>query len=95
MQQACHELDLYTWFFGMPEKVFSFTETYGLDNPNRTPGEAIHSGAASAAVTDTAGHEVLLTDFINSVHDDREPLITGDSAKLATELALRIYGKLV
>jgi UDP-N-acetyl-2-amino-2-deoxyglucuronate dehydrogenase len=153
MQQACHELDLYTWFFGLPDKVYSFTNTYGhdievedhgvsifrydsgmtgsfiastvafpgfppaltlhtekgsviltngritgwhiqgMDNPSKEPQGPIHSGAASAAVADTIGHEVLLRDFISAVHDNSEPLIPGESAKLATELALRIYGK--
>ncbi len=154
MQQACHELDLYTWFFGLPEKVYSLTGTYGhdievedhgvalfrfpngmtgsfiastvaypgfdptltlhtekgtviltngritgwhihgRDNPTTEPQGPIHSGAASAAVSDTTGHEALLKDFINAVHNDSAPLIPGESAKLATELALRIYGKL-
>ncbi len=153
MQQACHELDLYTWFFGLPDKVYSFTDTYGhdievedhgvsifryvngmigsfiastvaypgfdptltlhtekgsviltngrisewhiqgMDNPSKEPQGPIHSGAASAAVADTTGHEKLLKDFISAVHNDCEPLIPGESAKLATELALRIYGK--
>jgi len=153
MQQACHELDLYTWFFGLPNKVSSFTDTYGhdikvedhgvsifrydsgmtgsfiastvaypgfpptltlhtekgsvivtngritgwhiqgMDNPSREPQGPIHSGAASAAVADTLGHEVLLKDFISAVHNNREPLIPGESAKMATELALMIYGK--
>lgn len=151
MQQACHELDLYTWFFGMPEHVCSFIDTFshdievedhgaaifrhtdgmigsfvastiafpgfdptltlhtekgtvvvtngiitgwhipGHDNPSRVPDRVIHSGAASAAVTDTAGHEALLSDFVESVHEDRKPLVSGESAKSATELALRIY----
>jgi UDP-N-acetyl-2-amino-2-deoxyglucuronate dehydrogenase len=153
MQQACHELDLYTWFFGLPDKVFSFTNTYGHDievedhgasifryangmtgsfvastvaypgfdpiltihtekgsviltngritgwhiqgaeNPSIEPQGPIHSGAASVAVADTIGHEALLRDFINAVQNNSEPLIPGESAKLATLLALRIYGK--
>jgi UDP-N-acetyl-2-amino-2-deoxyglucuronate dehydrogenase len=27
MQQACHQVDLYAWFFGMPKSVKSFTAT--------------------------------------------------------------------
>jgi len=154
MQQACHELDLYAWFFGLPDKVYSFTGTYGhkievedhgvaifryengmtgsfiastvaypgfeptltlhaekgsviltngritgwhiqgVDNPSRTPEGTIHSGASSAAVSDTTGHESLLKDFIRAVYNNSEPLISGESAKPATELALRIYGRL-
>jgi predicted dehydrogenase len=28
MQQACHNLDLYTWFFGMPKQVVSMLDTF-------------------------------------------------------------------
>ena len=153
MQQACHELDLYTWFFGLPDEVYSFTNTYdhdievedhgvsifrhkngmtgsfiastvaypgfdpiltlhtekgsvvltngritawhirGIDNPSQEPHGSIHSGAASATVADTAGHEALLKDFIHSIRNNSAPLVSGESAKLATELALKIYGK--
>lgn len=153
MQQACHELDLYTWFFGQPLKVFSLFDTFahnievedhgaalfhhengmlgtfiastvacpgfpptltihtekgtiivtngkitgwhieGIENPSVISAEAIHSGAASAAVDNTQEHEALLADFINAVSDDREPAVSGESARQATALALRIYGR--
>ena len=28
MQQACHNIDIYTWFFGLPEKVVSMMGTF-------------------------------------------------------------------
>jgi UDP-N-acetyl-2-amino-2-deoxyglucuronate dehydrogenase len=28
MQQACHNLDIYTWFFGLPQRVISMLGTY-------------------------------------------------------------------
>lgn len=154
IQQACHQVDLYVWFFGMPEQVSAFTETYahnidvedhgvaifrhpngmtgsfiastvahpgfdpvltvhtekgsfvmtngrisqwmvsGIDNPSREPDGVLHSGATSAAVTDTSGHEAIIRDFVQAVREKREPAVNGDSARLATELILRIYGKL-
>lgn len=154
IQQACHELDLYTWFFGQPQKVFSFTETFarnievedhgaalfhhengmigtfiastvaypgfpptltihsekgtviitngkitgwhieGVENPSKITKETIHSGAASAVVTDTQGHESILADFINAVRENKDPAVSGESAREATALALRIYNKL-
>lgn len=153
LQQACHELDLYTWFFGQPQRVFSLTDTFahnievedhgaalfhhengmigtfiastvaypgfpptltihtekgtviitngkitgwhidGLKNPTKKTTQAIHSGAASAAVTDTQGHEAILSDFINAVKENRDPAVSGESAREATALALRIYKK--
>jgi len=154
IQQACHELDLYSWFFGQPHKVFSLIDTFahnievedhgaalfhhengmigtfiastvaypgfppiltihtkkgtiiitngkitswhidGLENPCRQTTEAIHSGAASAAVNDTQGHEAILSDFITAVRENRDPAVSGESAREATVLALRIYDKL-
>jgi predicted dehydrogenase len=62
-----------------------------LANPSRPPEAAIHSGAASAAVTDTSGHEAILADFIAAIREDREPAVTGESARQTTELILSIY----
>jgi predicted dehydrogenase len=153
MQQACHQLDLYLWFFGMPRAVKSFTATLahrmeaedhgaavlqhpggmigtivastvarpgfparleihgaagsiimendiitrwmvdGVDNPSRPPSGVIHSGAGStgAIVADTSGHEAIVSDFIQAVRDHRPPAVTGEDARLTTELVLRIY----
>lgn len=150
VQQASHNIDIYTWFFGMPDKVTSMLGTFahdievedhgacllrhangmigtivastiarpgfparlemhaergsvvlendvitrwdvdGEENPSTRPSGAIHSGA-SVAVTDTAGHEAILQDFIEAVRDDRDPAVSGESARAATELILRIY----
>jgi predicted dehydrogenase len=151
MQQASHQIDLYGWMFGKPERVKSAIATLahrmeaedhgaavlqhaggmigtivastvarpgfparieihaeagsltlendlitcwlveGLENPSRPPAAAIHSGAASAAVADTSGHEAILTDFIAAIREDREPAVTGESARQTTELILEIY----
>ena len=151
MQQASHQIDLYSWMFGKPERVKSLTGTLahrmeaedhgaallqhpggligtiiastvarpgfparleihaeagsitlendlitrwlveGLENPSRPPAAAIHSGAGSAAVTDTSGHEALLADFISAIREDREPAVAGEAARQTTELILAIY----
>ncbi len=151
MHQASHQLDLYTWFFGLPQKVLAACGTFlhrievedhgaaifqhpngmigtfvastccrpgfsarmeihtergsvilendritqwrveGIENPSRAPTASIHDGATSAAVTDTAGHEAILADFVAAVREGREPAISGASARMATELALRVY----
>lgn len=153
LQQACHELDLYIWYFGMPEGVQSLTGTFahnievedtgaalfhhtdgmigtfsattnaypgfppvltlqtekgtvivtngkitgwhinGISNPSRSAGEKLHSGAGSAQVADTFGHEVIIKDFISAIRNNHEPAVPGESARKATELALRIYGR--
>ncbi|MGH8017844.1 MAG: Gfo/Idh/MocA family protein, partial [Opitutaceae bacterium] len=62
----------------------------GVENP-ASKGFEVHDGATSATVADTAGHEAILRDFIEAVRDNREPLVSGVSARDATELILRIY----
>ena len=151
IQQAVHNLDIYCWFFGVPEKVVSVLGTFchevdvedhgaallkhgsgmigtivastaarpgfparldihaevgsivmendgitvwevdGIDNPSRQPDFKVHSGAASASVSDTAGHEAIIRDFVDAVREDRAPAVTGESARMATELVLQIY----
>lgn len=151
MQQAAHNVDIYTWFFGMPAHVVSAMGTFchamegedhgaallkyadgmvgtiiastsckpgfparleihaergtvvlendvitvwavdGMENPSATGNTKIHNGAATAVVSDTAGHEALLQDFVQAVREDRAPLVSGEEARLATDLVLRIY----
>ena len=67
-------------------------EVEGVENPTqKDPEFEVHSGADSAAVTDTSGHEAILQDFIDAVRDARDPAVPAASGRLATELVLRIY----
>jgi predicted dehydrogenase len=151
IQQACHQIDLYGWFFGRPEKTVSMLGTFMHDiegedhgvailkhsngmigtieastctypgfeasfaihtekgslrminnivvdwqfpeikNPSVSQGMIFHSGAGSAAVKDTSGHETIILDFIDAVVTDREPMVSGKAARLATEIVLDIY----
>lgn len=65
-------------------------EVGGIENPSTEPAGAIHSGA-SVSVTDTFGHEAILKDFADAVRKGRDPAVTGESAREASELILRIY----
>jgi predicted dehydrogenase len=68
-------------------------EIDGTPNPAaaRTAGFQVHSGAATAAVSDTAGHEAIILDFVAAIRQKRAPVAPAASARLATELALAIY----
>jgi UDP-N-acetyl-2-amino-2-deoxyglucuronate dehydrogenase len=143
MQQASHQVDLYRWFFGMPESVKSFTgtmahrmeaedhgaailrhnngmigtiiastvakpgfparieihaeagslvmendvisrwEVEGVPNPSRPPEGVIHGGAGAggAKVSDTKGHEAILSDFMEAIVEKRPPLASGEDAR--------------
>jgi predicted dehydrogenase len=155
MQQAAHNVDVYVWLFGLPEKVASAMGTFchdmegedhgaallsyangmvgtiiastsckpgfparlevhaekgtvvlendvitvceveGMENPSATGDTVIHDGAASASVSDTAGHEAILTDFVQAVREGRDPIVPGEDARRATDLILQIYGNTI
>jgi UDP-N-acetyl-2-amino-2-deoxyglucuronate dehydrogenase len=72
--------------------VITHWEIEGLENPSpQNPDRNKHTGAASPFVNDTANHELIIKDFIESIQTGREPLITGESARNATEIILDIY----
>ena len=151
IQQACHYIDLYYWFFGKPSKLISKLGTFihdlevedhgavicehidgmistitastatkpgfpakmeiysdkgylilendvitqwqieGIDNPSKDSNKNSHTGSSTATVEDTTNHEFILNDFVDAIISDRDPLITGESAKNATEIILDIY----
>jgi predicted dehydrogenase len=151
MQQASHYIDIYSWFFGKPEKVVSMLGTFvhnietedhgaallrhpngmigsivastaakpgfdarlevhsekgtfvlendvittwaveGIKNPSNSKDIKIFSGASSFAVKHTHLHEAVIKDFINAIKENREPIVNGKSARLTTEIILKIY----
>ncbi len=151
IQQAAHNVDIFTWFFGMPSKVVSMLDTFtheievedhgvallryangmigsitastatkpgfapvleihgergslvmendeitawhveGVERPKQQADFEVHSGAGTAAVENTSGHEAILTDFIEAVETGRQPAVPASSGRLATELVLQIY----
>jgi len=151
IQQAAHNVDIYCWYFGVPDKVASALGTFahdiegedhgvallrhadgmigtitastvaspgfparleihaergavimenadittwavdGVDNPHVADGIARHSGATSAKVKDTAGHEAIVKDFVRACREGRDPMVPGESARMATDLILKIY----
>ncbi len=152
IQQAVHYIDLYAWYFGIPEKITSHlsklhhnieAEDYGIaicshsngmigniiassaikpgfparmeihtskgtvimendiitlwsiegiENPTQKSSLAQkHTGASNPFVNDTANHELIISDFIDSIKEDREPLINGESGEMATRIVLDIY----
>jgi predicted dehydrogenase len=71
--------------------VISTWEVAGVENPSQAAGFKVHSGASNAAVSETEGHETIIRDFIAAVREDRDPIVPPASARMATELVLRIY----
>lgn len=152
IQQASHNIDIYGWFFGKPQKTVSMLATfmhrmegedYGtallqhpggmigtitastatwpgfppelnihtekgsltlkndiitewnikdIPNPSVSAKLDIHSGAGSATISQTGGHEAIITDFIDAVKLNLKPAVSGEDARLATEIILNIYG---
>lgn len=71
--------------------VITHWEIKGLDNPTQQKNVNTHTGATSALVDDTINHEFVIKDFIESIKTNKEPLITGEFARNATEIILQIY----
>lgn len=71
--------------------VITHWDIEGLENPSEQKNISTHTGAATASVEDTTNHEFLIKDFINAIKQNGEPLVSGESAKTATELILEIY----
>jgi predicted dehydrogenase len=73
--------------------VITAWDIEGLANPTTqnvtTKNE--HTGAATAVVNDTKNHELIIADLVEAIKTDGDPLITGDSARNATEIILDIY----
>ncbi|PCJ98394.1 MAG: oxidoreductase [Flavobacteriaceae bacterium] len=64
----------------------------GLENPTaQESNKNTHTGAATAAVDDTTNHELVIQDFIEAIETGRDALVTGESARNATEIILDIY----
>lgn len=71
--------------------IITFWNMDGVANPSISTGLKIHDGATSAAVADGGGHERIIIDFIEAVKQNRPPVVSGDEARLATEIVLDIY----
>ncbi len=71
--------------------VITHWEIEGLENPSMQTNTNVHTGSSSASVEDTQNHEQKKKKKISSIKENKEPLITGQSAKNATEIILDIY----
>ena len=62
-----------------------------MPNPSKSAGLELHSGASTNAVTATTGHETLLRDFAEKCRNGGKVLVSGEDARTASELILKIY----
>lgn len=68
-------------------------EVWDVDDVSRpeTENETGASGSADPMAIGSEGHERILRDFIESVREGREPLVSPESARMSVELILAIY----
>lgn len=66
----------------------------GVPNPASAVAPRPDDGARSAAVADTSRHEAVIRDFEQAIANGSKPLADAADGRRATELILRIYGKL-
>jgi predicted dehydrogenase len=78
--------------FILENDIITTWEIEGVEQPDL--GEIVadkHNGATSAAVDDTCGHEAVISDFIEAIETNREPKVTGEKARMSTDIILAIY----
>lgn len=87
------KLEIYTdkGYLIMENDIITHWDIEGLDNPSELTVVQKHTGASSALVSDSRNHEYIIKNFVESIRSGKDPLITGESAKKATELILNIY----
>ncbi|XCF05699.1 Gfo/Idh/MocA family oxidoreductase [Tamlana crocina] len=88
------KIEIYTskGYLILENDVITHWDIEGVENPTaQTPYENTHTGAATAAVADTTNHEIILNDFIAAIQNGGDCLISGESARNATEMILEIY----
>ena len=79
-------------YFILENDVITHWDIEGMENPSSQQSITnSHTGAATASVEDTTNHELILKNFIESIKTGNDPLITGESARNATEIILDIY----
>jgi len=80
------------YFITMDDKITDWN-IEGVHNP-AIQGSPVYEGSShNPAVTDSSRHEAVLLDFEGAVREQREPLITAESAKKTSELVLQIYSQ--
>ncbi len=77
------------------EKIAKWMVADGDDEPAK-PKEMCVEGEKDGAASDPAaigvgGHVFLVNDLIQAIRSDREPFITGESARKSVELVLAVY----
>ena len=88
------KMEIYTskGYLILENDVITHWDIDGIQNPTTQKAkENTHTGAATAAVADTTNHEIILNDFVNAIKTGNDCLITGESARNATEMVLEIY----
>ncbi|MFA9389721.1 MAG: Gfo/Idh/MocA family protein [Prolixibacteraceae bacterium] len=88
------KMEIYTskGFLILENDVITHWDIEGLKNPTKQESKKnTHTGASTASVEDTSNHEFILKDFIDAIKTGKEALISGESARNATEIILDIY----
>lgn len=76
----------------MENDVITQWDIEGLPNPSsQKSGKNKHTGASTASVHDTTNHELIIKNFVEAVRTGHDPLVSGESARYATEIILDIY----
>lgn len=80
------------YFITLDDKISEW-EIDGVPNPKRLVESTINKVSNVATISDSSLHEAVILDFEDSIKNNREPFVTPESAKLTSELVLKIYSE--
>jgi UDP-N-acetyl-2-amino-2-deoxyglucuronate dehydrogenase len=73
--------------------LITFWSIDGVEDPSANKIKQQHTGSATHIVNDTTNHELIIKDFIQAVRENRDPFVSGESARIASEIISEIYKK--
>jgi UDP-N-acetyl-2-amino-2-deoxyglucuronate dehydrogenase len=66
-------------------------DTHLAEDEKIAPAEERAHGVSDPRAISAEGHIALIRDFVDAIHNDREPMVTAESARKPVELILAVY----
>lgn len=63
----------------------------GEPEPDLSGGDGVGSAASDPKAIGMRGHIIQLQDFVDSIREDRAPMVTGEDGRAAVEIILAVY----
>ena len=89
------KMEIYTdrGFLVMVDDVITEWAIEGMANPAGEDAQRPRGGTPLKPEEETLNQELVIRDFVRAIRQDREPLVNGEAARIATEVILEIYDR--